>query len=252
MNINQPMSQHPMGADDMYAQPSLSAWETEAVGRTLIETSGLRLGQNPGQQPGLPASRMAPSFSSWWECGNIWLSGTNPINLGFPLERFSACCCRQHCPECWSHRGHVGTTGRGGLWGEERVQEYLSNLVSVAIMDLSDCGILLEIQMLGKERRESRWSNTCLKKTAPKKKELDGFVFVCSEVMATEHSFSKINCFSILQKKIIKSNEKDAREHPFISTKWVHLCQSKGVILGSLLQRTHTLLEQNVIVVPKP
>lgn len=39
------------------------------------------------------------------------------------------------------------------------------------------------------------------KKTAPKEKKLDGFVFVCSEVMATENSFSKINCFSILQKK---------------------------------------------------
>lgn len=39
------------------------------------------------------------------------------------------------------------------------------------------------------------------KKTTPREKELDGFVFVCSEVMATEHSFSKINCFSILKKK---------------------------------------------------
>lgn len=39
------------------------------------------------------------------------------------------------------------------------------------------------------------------KKTVPKEKELDGFVFVCSEVMATENSFSKINCFSILLKK---------------------------------------------------
>lgn len=42
------------------------------------------------------------------------------------------------------------------------------------------------------------------KKTTPREKELDGFVFVCSEVMATEHSFSKINCFSILKKKKIK------------------------------------------------
>lgn len=69
-------------------------------------------------------------------------------------------------------------------------------------MYLSDCGMLLEIQRMGKER-ESRWSNTCLKtKSTPKEKVLDGFVFVCSEVMATEHSFSKINCFSILKKKI--------------------------------------------------
>lgn len=67
-------------------------------------------------------------------------------------------------------------------------------------MYLSDCRILLGIQMLRKEARESRRSNTCLKKTAPKEKELDGFVFVCSEVMATENSFSKINCLSYKKK----------------------------------------------------
>lgn len=33
----------------------------------------------------------------------------------------------------------------------------------------------------------------------PGEKELDGYVYVCSEVMATEQSFSKINYFSILQ-----------------------------------------------------
>lgn len=33
--LTEPMSQHLTEADDMYMQPSSSAWETEAVGRTL-------------------------------------------------------------------------------------------------------------------------------------------------------------------------------------------------------------------------
>lgn len=41
------------------------------------------------------------------------------------------------------------------------MQEYLSNLLTVYSHYVSDCGILLEIQMLGKEAKESKLSNTC-------------------------------------------------------------------------------------------
>lgn len=146
-----------------------------------------------------------------WE---LRLSGSNPINLGFHLERFAACCCRQCCPAHGVTEGALAQLTEVDCEGM-CVCRNISVVywVATAIMYLSDCRILLGIQMLRKEARESRWSNTCLKKPAPKEKELDGFVFVCSEVMATENSFSKINCFSILQRK---SNENDAREHPFI------------------------------------
>lgn len=89
-------------------------------------------------------------------------------------------------------------------------------------MNLPGWGMLLEIQMLGKEVRKSRQSNTCLKKTTPREKELDGFVFVCSEVMATEHSFSKINCFSILKKK--KNQMKVIQENILLSQPNESIC----------------------------
>lgn len=33
-------------------------------------------------------------------------------------------------PCLWSHRGCIGTAGRGGWWGDDYVQEYLCNLLS--------------------------------------------------------------------------------------------------------------------------
>lgn len=83
------------------------------------------------------------------------------------------------------------------------MQEYLSNL-------LSSCSHYVSVRLwdiagnpdVGKRSKGIEMIKYLFKKnTTPKEKELDGIVFVCSEVMATEHSFSKINCFSILPKK---------------------------------------------------
>lgn len=111
-------------------------------------------------------------------------------------------------PCLWSHRGCIGTAGRNGLWGDEHVQEYLCNLLSsyshyVSVW-LQDIAGNPDVEKRSKRIKMIKYLFKKKKKTAPKEKKLDGFVFVCSEVMATENSFSKINCFSILQKKKIK------------------------------------------------
>lgn len=79
MNINSGNVTTPQGrqmacmCNHLYLSEKLRHWEG-----LQLQLLVFRLGQNLGQQPGVPGSPMEPSFSPWRERGNSGFQGLIP------------------------------------------------------------------------------------------------------------------------------------------------------------------------------